>query len=64
MKPKQLPKKIVEYRDHCKDATKVSCIMVATITPKLQWFYKDYWPYDMCKDLMEKYHQRVHQEMY
>ena len=38
--------------------------MVDTLTPELQRFYKDYWPYEMCKDLMEKYHQQAHQERY
>ena len=49
------PEEIVEYRIHCNDATKVSFIMVATITPELR-FYEDYWRYEMNKDLMEKYH--------
>ncbi|KAL7601099.1 hypothetical protein Lser_V15G26807 [Lactuca serriola] len=55
---------IAEYRDHEKDATKVSCIMVATMTPELQRFYEDYWPYETCQDLMEKYHQSARQERY
>ena len=38
--------------------------MVVTMTPELQWFYEDYWPYEMCQDLMEKYHQRARQERY
>ena len=33
---KATPKEIAEYRAHYKDATKVSCIMVATMTPELQ----------------------------
>ncbi|XP_023768339.1 uncharacterized protein LOC111916919 [Lactuca sativa] len=61
---KATPEEIAEYRTHYKDATKVSCIMVATMTPELQRFYEDYWTYEMCKDLMEKYHQRARQERY
>ena len=61
---KATTEEITEYGVHYKDATKVSCIMVATITPKLQRFYEDYCPYKMCKDLMEKYHQRARQERY
>ena len=41
-------KEIDEHKAHVKDTTKVSCIMVATMTPELQRFYKDYWPYEMC----------------
>ncbi|XP_023758608.1 uncharacterized protein LOC111907046 [Lactuca sativa] len=61
---KATPEEIVDYKTHCKDATKVSCIMVATMTPELQRFYEDYWTYEMCKDLIEKYHQRARQERY
>ena len=35
---KATPEEIAEYRAHCKDATNVSCIMVATMTPELQQF--------------------------
>lgn len=55
---------IVAYKKHYNDATKVSCIMVATMTPELQRHYEDYWPYEMNKDLMEKYHKRARQEKY
>ena len=54
---KSTPEKIAKYKAHEKGTTKVLCIIVATMTPKLQRFYKDYWPYEMCQDLMEKYHQ-------
>ena len=36
------PEEIVEYRRQCNDATKVACIMVATMTLELQRFYEDY----------------------
>jgi len=39
---KASPKEIVDYGAYYKHATKVSCIMVATMTPKLQRFYEDY----------------------
>ncbi|KAL7607834.1 hypothetical protein Lser_V15G09770 [Lactuca serriola] len=58
------PKEITEYKAQCKEATKVSCIMLATITPELQKFYEDYWHYDMHQDLIEKYHQIARQERY
>ena len=34
------------------------------MTHELQRFYEDYWPYEMCQDLMEKYHQGACQERY
>ena len=61
---KASPKELVEYRRQLNDATKVSCILVVTITPEIQRFYVDYWSYKMNKDLMEKYHQRARQERY
>ncbi|XP_023763647.1 uncharacterized protein LOC111912145 [Lactuca sativa] len=33
--------------------------MVATMTPKLQKFDEDYWPHEMNKDLIEKYHKQA-----
>ena len=38
---------IVEYKTHERDATKVLCIMIATITAELQKSYEDFWPYEM-----------------
>ena len=61
---KTTPEEQVENRRHYNDATKVACIMVATMTPELQRFYKDYWPYKTNKHLVEKYHQRARQEKY
>ena len=55
---------LAEYRKHYNDTKKVTCIMVATMTPELWRFYEDYWPYEMNKDLVEKYHQRARQEKY
>ena len=31
---------------------------------ELQWFYEDYWPYQICKELTENYHQRACQQRY
>ena len=55
---------IVEYTSHDKDATKVSCIMLATMTTELQKSYEDFYPYEMHQDLMERYHQSARQERY
>ncbi|KAI3522611.1 hypothetical protein L1887_00533 [Cichorium endivia] len=38
--------------------------MVATIVSELQRFYEDYWPYEMNKDLMEKFRKQARQEKY
>lgn len=35
------PKEIVEYNQHVDDATKVTCIMIATMVPKLHNTYED-----------------------
>ena len=58
------PEEYAEYKKHYEDATKVACIMVATMTPELQRFYEDYWPYEMNKDLKEKFRKRARQEKY
>ena len=50
---------MVAYKKHYNDATKVACIMVDMTTQELKRHYKDYWPYEMNKDLMEKYHKRA-----
>ncbi|KAL7609821.1 uncharacterized protein LOC111881525 [Lactuca sativa] len=60
----KLMKPIASYKKDYDDATKVSCIMVATMAPELQRFYEDYWPYEMNNDLEEKYHIRARQEKY
>ena len=51
------PQEIAEFRAHERDATKVACIMTATMTAELQKSYEDFYPYDMHQDLMERYHQ-------
>ncbi|KAI3790809.1 hypothetical protein L2E82_04145 [Cichorium intybus] len=33
------PEKLASYKKHCDDATKIACIMVATMVPELQRFY-------------------------
>ena len=38
------PEVVTEYRAHEKDATKVSCIMLATMTAELEKSYEDYYP--------------------
>ena len=50
------PKKLAKYRAHEKDTTKVSCIMLDTMTSELQKSYEDFWPFKMQQDLMERYH--------
>ena len=51
------PEQIVEYKAHEMDTTKVSCIMIATMTAELQKSHEDFWPYEMHQDLMERYHK-------
>lgn len=58
------PEEKEAYQKHYVDATKVACLMVATMTPELQRFYEDYWPYEMNKDLAEKFRKRARQEKY
>ncbi|KAL7600497.1 hypothetical protein Lser_V15G27033 [Lactuca serriola] len=61
---KATPEEYAAYKKHYDDATKVACIMVATMSPELQRYYEDYWPFEMNKDLMEKYHKRARQEKF
>lgn len=49
---------------HSDVATKVACVMVATMEPELQNFYEDYRPYEMCLDLAEKFHKKAREERY
>ena len=58
------PQEIAEFRAHERDATKVACIMMATMTAELQKSYEDFYPYEMHQDLMERYHQSARQERY
>ena len=58
------PKEIAAFEAHERDATKVHCIMLATMNVELQKSYEDYYPYDMHQDLVDRYHQSVSQERY
>ena len=58
------PEEIISYRKHYDDTTKVACIMVATMAPRLQRFYEDYWPYKTSLDLVENFHMSACQENY
>ncbi|KAI3494746.1 hypothetical protein L1887_40444 [Cichorium endivia] len=49
------PEEIASYAKHSDDATKVACIMITTMSPELQRIYEDYWPYEMHKELAEKF---------
>ncbi|KAI3680369.1 hypothetical protein L2E82_50354 [Cichorium intybus] len=49
------PEEIASYTKHSDHATKVACIMIATMNPELQRIYEDYWPYEMHKELAEKF---------
>ena len=50
------PEEVTEYIPHERDATKVSCIMLATMTLELQKSYEDFYPYEMHLYLMDRYH--------
>ncbi|KAI3780415.1 hypothetical protein L2E82_10396 [Cichorium intybus] len=52
------PEEISSYQKHSDDATKVACIMIATMNPELQRIYEDYWPYKMHKELTEKFRKQ------
>ena len=39
------PQEIADFRTHERDATKVACIMMTTMTAELQKSYKDYYPF-------------------
>ena len=39
------PIETVAYEAHERDATKVPCIMLTTMTAELQKYYEDYYPY-------------------
>ena len=38
--------------------------MLATMTPKLQRFYEDYWQFEMNNNLVENYNKRARQEKF
>ncbi|KAI3751594.1 hypothetical protein L2E82_22684 [Cichorium intybus] len=52
------PEELASYTKHSDDATKVACIMIATMNPELQRIYEDYWPYEMHKELAEKFRKQ------
>ncbi|KAI3699760.1 hypothetical protein L2E82_44271 [Cichorium intybus] len=52
------PEEVASYTKHSDDATKVACIMIATMNPELQRIYEDYWPYEMHKELAEKFRKQ------
>ena len=56
------PEEIAKFRTHERDATKVACIMMATMTAELQKSYEDYYPFEMHQDSMDRYHQSARQE--
>lgn len=56
------PEEIVEHKHHVNDASKVACIMIATISLDLQNSYEDYWPYEMNLDPAQMFHKKVRQE--
>ena len=49
------PDEIAFYNKHNDDAKKFTCKMVVTMEPELQNSYEDYWTYEMCIDLAEKF---------
>lgn len=38
--------------------------MIATMAPKLQKFYEDYWPHEIIVDLVEMFLKKVRQKRY
>ncbi|KAI3724048.1 hypothetical protein L2E82_35813 [Cichorium intybus] len=52
------PEEIAACTKHSYDATKVTFIMIATMNPELQRIYEDYWPYEMHKELVEKFRKQ------
>ena len=62
--PTATPEELAEYEVHERDATKVACIMLSTMTAELQKSKEDYYPFEMHQDLMDRYHQSALQERY
>ncbi|KAI3496699.1 hypothetical protein L1887_39071 [Cichorium endivia] len=52
------PEELASYQKHSDDATKVACIMIATMNPKFQRIYEDYWTFEMHKELAEKFRKQ------
>lgn len=58
------PKDVATNAKHVDVATKVACIMIAIMSPELQKYYEDYWPYQMNLSLGEMLHKKSRQECY
>ncbi|KAL7587694.1 hypothetical protein Lser_V15G37713 [Lactuca serriola] len=58
------PAEITTFETHERYATKVHCIMIATMNSEFQKSYEDMYPYEMHQDLLERYHQNARQERY
>jgi len=58
------PEELAAFEAHERDATKVHCIMLATMNLELQKSYEDMYPYEMHQDLLDRYHQSARQERY
>ncbi|CAH1418758.1 unnamed protein product [Lactuca virosa] len=58
------PEEMAAFEAHERDATKVHCIMLATMNLELQKSYEDMYPYEMHQDLLDRYHQSARQERY
>ncbi|KAI3499715.1 hypothetical protein L1887_35524 [Cichorium endivia] len=52
------PEELAQYTKHSDDASKVACIMIATMNPELQRIYEDYWPFEMHRELAEKFRKQ------
>jgi len=58
------PAEMTTFETHERDATKVHCIMIATMNAEFQKSYEDMYPYEMHQDLLERYHPNARQEPY
>src|SRR5918996_5038823 len=52
------------YDKHYDDASKVSCIMIATMSVELQKTFEDVWAFDMNLRLAEMFHKKARQERF
>ena len=53
---------IAANRKHIDDSNKVSCIMIAAISPELQKTFENMWAYEMTEHLSKLFRQRARQE--
>lgn len=58
------PEEISVNDKRVNDATEVACIMIAIMSPELQKYYEDYWPYQMNLSLGEMLHKKSRPECY